>query len=210
MLDGRFARGKMANVYLMSWKDDGKKTGHGIFSKSDVSPAHELTKELLSKDEFACDAHFRRIEIAKNGLVYSDSLPTDDVWKDYPANEFAFPLLSEGFMNLIKANTTSIDAIDFIKFPIQHFDQKRTYYILRFNKLHDVIDRKLTTYVKGTDHIIVPCFTAAAFDSIQIASKPISHDLWRITSGIYVSEKLKRKISQSKIKGIDFSKVRVS
>jgi hypothetical protein len=43
----------------------------------------------------------------------------------------------------------------------------------------------------------------------RIFSVPSSHDLWKITSGLYVSERIRKAIIKEKLTGVDFEKTRV-
>ena len=200
----------MSNLYSMSWKDDCKTPDYSIFPKEKVGPSYELIPLLEGKNQFICSCCFKKIVVGKKGLVYVEVTENDPVWTDYPANSFAWPIFSEKFMTLIGENTSDEDKIDWINLQVEHFGITRSYYILRFNKLHDIIDSKNTLYVENTDLIIRPCFRAEAFEKIQIASIPTSHNLWKITSGLYVSERLKNTIMKHKIKGLEFSKARIS
>lgn len=44
----------------------------------------------------------------------------------------------------------------------------------------------------------------------SIFSKPSSYDLWKITSGLYVSDTLRKAIQKAKLTGMDFEKTSVS
>lgn len=200
----------MSNVYFMSGKDDCRTPAYSIFPIEKVGLAFELIPLLDGKSKFICSCHFKKITLAKKGLVYEEVTEGDPVWIDYPANSFAWPIFSERFMALIRENTSDEDNIDWINLRVEHFGISKSYYILRFNKLHDIIDSSKTLYVENTDLIIRPCFKATAFEKIQIAAIPIANNLWKITSGLYVSEILKNMIIKHKIEGLEFSKARIS
>ena len=160
------------------------------------------------KNTFLVDTFFKLITVESNGLAYHDVKPSDKVWQDYPPNAFALPIFSEKFKNSINEGLTGKEEIDWININVKHFDDQRIYYLLRFNKLYDVIDKQNTLYVKNTNQIIRPCFKEKVFNEIAISPKPQNHDLWKITSGLYVSENLMQIIKKAKIKGVEFSKCR--
>ena len=196
----------MSKVYFMCWKDNPKKPTYSVFARKKLGLAHELIPILDGKKDFNGEFYFKKITVGKNGLLYEESEELASVWQDYTPNEFAWPIVSEKFRNILMDNTSEIDGIDFIKIFVAHFNETKPYYILRFNKLNDVIDVANTLYVKDTNHIIRPCFKEAAFDNIQIATEPRDHNLWKITSGIFISEKLKKALIRNKIESIEFTK----
>jgi len=198
----------MSKVYFLCWKESPNKPTYSVFSRNKTGIAHELIPVLDGKNEYNEEFYFRKIFVGQDGLVYEDTEESDPVWQDYPPNEFAWPIVSEKLHNIIINNTSHIDEIDFIKISISHFGKANSYYILRFNKLHDIIDVENTLYVEGTNRIIRPCFKEIAFDNIQIASKPDNYNLWKITSGIYVSDKFRKEIIREKIDGIEFSRAK--
>jgi len=200
----------MSNVYLMSWKDDSKKYAFSVFPQKKLGLAHEIIPLLEGKNTFLAECFFRKIIVEKNGLQYEEVSSKDDVWQDYPPNLFAWPIFSERFKGIIDCNISGNECVDWIKVNIEHFDIVRPYYILRFNKLHDILDLTKTTYVKDTNHIIVPTFKSLAFEKYHVAAIPESSYLWKITSGIYVSEKMRQTIIKEKIKGVIFGKCRIS
>ncbi len=200
----------MNNVYFMCWKENRSKSAFSVFPKKELGLDHEIIPLLEGKNIFLADCYFKKIIVEKNGLRYEEVKSEDNVWQDYPPNAFAWPIFSERFMNIIDNNISGNECIDWIKVNIEHFDVIKPYYILRFNKLHEVLDLEKTTYVNGTDHIIVPTFKSSAFEQYQVAVKPSPYHLWKITSGIYVSDKMRQTIIKEKIKEVEFEKCRTS
>src|SRR5690606_17983105 len=133
-----------------------------------------------------------------------------EIWLDYQPNSLAWPLMSERLKSVIEANLTRNEQIDWIECKVKNGNEERLYFILRFNKMLDVLDMQKTMFVQGTDHIIRPVFASSKISSYSIFSKPSSHDLWKITSGLYVSDALKKAIQKAKLTGIDFEKTTVS
>ena len=192
----------------MCWKSTVKTPTFSIFPRKESWLAHELIPILEGKHIFPGECYFRKILVGKKGLIYRDVAVADPVWQNYPPNAFAWPIFSEPLKQLIQENVSEAANIDWIKMSVEHFQDKRQYYILKFNELHDVIDKENTLYVRGTDNIIRPCFRKINFDKVQIATIPTSGNLWKITSGVYVSGKLKKAIEKSGTPGIEFSKTR--
>jgi hypothetical protein len=200
----------MSKVYSLSWKDNRNKSAFSVFPKKKLGLAHETIPLLEGRNIFLTECYFKKIIVEKNGLRYEDVRQEDDVWQDYPPNAFAWPIFSERFMSIIDSNISGNECIDWINVNIEHFEVIKPYYMLRFNKLHDVLDIEKTTYVKGTDHIIVPTFKSSAFEQYHIATIPSSNCLWKITSDIYVSEKMRQTIKNENIKEVEFGKCRIS
>lgn len=113
-------------------------------------------------------------------------------------------------MNLIKSNLTGKECINWISAKINNGDEERIYYIPRFEKKLDVLDEKNTMYVKGTDHIIRPHFSLKKIKDLTIFHTPDSHGFWKIPTGIYINETLRKGIIKERLAGIGFDKVRVS
>jgi hypothetical protein len=90
----------------------------------------------------------------------------------------------------------------------QNLETKK-YYVLRFNKTLDVLNLEKTLFVKGTDHIIKPVFSLLKINLLNIFCKPSSYNLWKISSGLYVSEKLKKDIQINDVTGVVFEKTSV-
>jgi len=200
----------MEKYYLLSWKD-GKEPLASAFAPKGIKADHELIKELNGRTSLPFELSLVKLDVGKNGLIESKDL-TDmkDIWLDYQPNSLAWPLMSERLKSLIEANLKGNEQVDWITCKVKNGNEERPYFILRFNKILDVLDMQKTMFVQGTDHIIRPVFATSKISSYNIFSKPSSHDLWKITSGLYVSESLKKAIQKEKITGFDFEKVTVS
>ena len=132
----------------MSWKET-KKPIYSIFPCKDLGKlAHELIPLLKDKKEFITDCYFKKISVGKDSLIYEDAEENADLWTDYPANWFAWPIMSEKLKDIIESNSTRKEGIDFIKMKVRHFSLEKFYYILRFNKVIDSIDKENSSYYK--------------------------------------------------------------
>ncbi|GIQ61429.1 hypothetical protein Flavo103_45640 [Flavobacterium collinsii] len=198
----------MNKYYLLSWKNSAQ-TASAIYDSEDQI-AHELIPKLKGKNSLPFSFILKRIKEGKNKIIIDNNLDElEEIWKDYMPNGFVWPLMSEKLKFVVEKNLTGNEHIDWIDCKVKKEDEERKYYILRFNKMLDVLNMEETTFVRGTDHIIRPVFSYSKIKDYNIFVKPSSHDLWRVPSGFYVSEKLKKEIEKEKLTGLDFSKVPV-
>jgi hypothetical protein len=199
----------MSNYYFLSWKHS-PELASAIYAIED-QVAYELIPELNGKNDLPFEFQLKRVKETKDGVITDENLSVlNEVWLDYQPNSLAWPLMSERLKSIIEVNLTGNEQIDWIECKVQNRSEERTYYILRFNKMLDVLDMQKTMFVQGTDHIIRPVFASSKICSYSIFSKPSSHDLWKITSGLYVSDALKKSIQKAKLSGMDFEKTSVS
>jgi hypothetical protein len=172
---------------------------------------HDLIKILNGKDKLPFELNLVKLEVGKKGLIESNDLSDlKEIWLDYQPNSLAWPLMSKVLKSIIETNLTGIEQIDWIECKVKNGCEERSYFIPRFNKMLDVLDMQKTIFVQGTDHIIRPVFAGSKISAYSIFSKPSSNDLWKITSGLYVSNLLKKAIQKAKMTGMDFENVTVS
>jgi len=197
------------NYYFLTIKDYKKVAS--AFAPEETKLAHELISELYKTNELPFELNLVKLSVEHKGLVKDDNLSDlENIWLDFQPNSLAWPIMSERFKDLICRNLTGQENIDWIRAKINGNNESRIYYILRFGKMHDVLDVVQTLYVEGTDHIIRPHFSLEKIKELSVFNKPASHDLWKITSGIYINEHLKNMIIKEKLLGIAFEKVRAS
>jgi hypothetical protein len=200
----------MENFYSISWKDS-KEPLASAFAPKGSKADHELIKILNGLSKLPFELNLIKLEVGKNGLIESNDLSSlKEVWLDYQPNSLAWPIMSKKLKSVIEANLTGNEQIDWIECTVKNGDEERIYSILRFNKKLEVLDMLKTTFVQGTDHIIKPVFSTAKISDFSIFSKPSSHELWKITPGLYVSNVLKKAIQNEKLTGIEFEKTNVS
>ena len=198
----------MSNYFFLSWKDRPGVPIASAFPEQKTKLGHELIPELEGKSEFPFVLELRKVSDGKNGIIVSNDLAdVNEIWKDYQPNSLAWPLVSYKLKNVIEKNLIGNEAIDWISCRIKNSGEERTYYILRFNKILDVLDVEKTMFVKGTNVIIKACFDLSKIRLFNIFTEPASNNLWKITSTIYVSEVLKKAIQREKITGVDFEKI---
>jgi hypothetical protein len=200
----------MEKYFLLSWKN-GKEPLASAFAPKGSKLAQDLISELNGINKLAFELSLVKLDVGKNALIESNDLSDlKEIWLDYQPNSLAWPLMSERLKSVIEANLTGNEQIDWIECKVKNGSEERTYFILRFNKMLDVLDMQKTMFVQGTDHIIRPVFASSKINAYSVFSKPSSHDLWKITSGLYVSDTLKKAIQKAKLTGMDFEKTSVS
>jgi hypothetical protein len=200
----------MKKYFLLSWKN-GKEPLASAFAPKGSKFGQDLISELNGKNKLPFELSLVKLDFGENGLIESkDISDLKEIWLDYQPNSLAWPLISERLKSIIEANLTGNEQTDWIECKVKNGNEVRTYYILRFNKMLDVLDMQKTMFVQGTDHIIRPVFVNSKINNYSIFSKPSSHDLWKITSGLYVNDALKEAIQKAKLTGMDFEKISVS
>lgn len=200
----------MEKYFLLSWKN-GKEPLASAYAPKGSKLAQDLISELNGINKLPFELSLVKLDVGINGLRESNDLSDlKEIWLDYQPNSLAWPLMSKELKSVIETNLTGIEQIDWIECKVKNGSEERTYFIPRFNKMLDVLDMQKTIFVQGTDHIIKPIFAGSKINAYSIFSKPSSHDLWKVTSGLYVSDALKKAIQKAKMTGLDFEKTTVS
>ncbi len=158
------------------------------------------------------DLEMKTMLETRNGLVVKPELDyVEGTVADYQPNSMAWPLMSEKMKDVITRNLTGEEGVSWVKAPIvfksNNIDLRLTYYVLRFTKKLDVLDKEKTSYVPGTDSVILPRFDKEKVASLTVFNK--SSFLWEFPPGFYVSEKLKKELQKEKVTGIAFEKASV-
>lgn len=199
----------MSSYYLLSGKNNSKVAS--AFAPEGTKLAHELITELDNVKELPFALNLVKLEVGKNGLMESSDLSDlKEIWQDYQPNSLAWPLMSEKLKSLIEKNLSGNEGIDWISVTVKGSGEQQKYYIPRFSKMLDVLDMQKTMFVQGTDRVIRPVFSLSKIDKYNVFHQPSAYSLWKITSGLYVSEALKKAIQKEKLTGIDFEKTSVA
>ncbi|MBK8245342.1 MAG: hypothetical protein IPK88_18090 [Saprospiraceae bacterium] len=165
--------------------------------------AHELISKVIEKSELPFALFLKKVSRGKGGLIISDDLSgLRHIWLDYQPNNLAWPLMSEKMKSVISAQLTGKEGIIWIKAIINGADEIKEYYIPRFRQKLDVLDNQKTIFVKDTSHIIKPVFSLSKIIDYHLFFAP--QEFWEITSGLYVSETLKKIMQKEKLTGISF------
>jgi len=198
----------MSKYFFLSWKHS-TQTASAIY-EIEHQIAHELIPELEGKESLPFNFNLKRIRETKDDIIIDDNLDElQEIWLDYLPNSLVWPLMSEKLKLVVQENLTENEVVDWLDCKVNYGNEERIYYILRFNKILDVLNMAETSFVRGSDHIIRPVFSYSKVRNLNIFSKPAYQYLWRITSGLYVSEKLRKEIEEMNLTGLDFSKVKV-
>ncbi len=193
------------NYYLFGGADSTPVAS--AFAPEGTRLAHELISEIDGVSEMPFEFSLVKLTKEGDGLIRSSDLSEiKELWIDYLPNSLAWPLFSERLKVVIEENLSGNEGINWIRAKINGGGEQRIYFILRFSKMLDVIDVQKTMYVRGTDRIMKPCFSIDKVEKFSVFHKPAHHSLWKITSGLYVSEKLKKAIQKKKITGVNFEK----
>lgn len=200
----------MEKYYSLNWKESNDAIP-SAFAPEGTPLAQDLVTVLNDVNRLSFSFNLVKLDVGKDGLIESNDLSgLKEIWLDYQPNNLAWPLMSERLKLLIEANLTGSEQIDWVTCIVKNGVDERFYFILRFNKMLDVLDMEKTFFVQGTDHIIKPVFANHKIHRYSIFPKPSSHNLWKITPALYVNEKLKKIIQKQKLTGLSFDKVAVS
>jgi len=199
----------MSNYFLFSAKDAPELAS--AYAPEGTKLAHELVSEFDNANELSFELELVKLSVGKEGLRKSNDLSSlKEIWLDYQPNSLAWPMFSEKLKTTIIKNLTGKEGINWITAKINGNNEQRIYYIPRFEKMLDVLDTQKTMYVKGTGRIIKPHFSLVKVNSYNLFHQPATHNLWKITSELYVSEILKKAIQKEKLTGVAFEKTTVS
>jgi len=199
----------MESYYLMSARNSIKVAS--AFAPKGTKLAHELINELDNVKEMPFELDLVKLTVDKEGLIESHNLSDlQEIWQDYLPNSLAWPLMSTSLKFIFEKNLTGNEGIDWISVIVKRYDDKRIYFIPRFAEMLDVLDIQKTLFIQGTDMVIRPVFSLSKISKYSVFHQPSSHNLWKITSEIYVSGTLKKSIQKEKLTGLEFEKTSVA
>lgn len=170
--------------------------------------SYELISILEGKNKLPFDLVLKKVIPSKNGLKTSlDLSGLKHLWQDYQPNCLAWSIMSEKMKSIIEKNLLGEEHIDWIEVNIIGLEEKKKYFVLRFNKKLDVLDLEKTTFISGTDHIVKPCFSSKKIKRLALFNIPESKDFWKIPSGIYVNQVLKEDFEANNLTGMEFDQI---
>ena len=112
--------------------------------------------------------------------------------------------MSPRMKEVIEAHLTGEEAVNWISCQVQAAGEQRTYYILRFNRLPDVINPELIRYSrtkKDKIGILAPCFSLEKIQRYAIFTQPEYANHWIIPTSLRVTDPLRRAIRKAKLTG---------
>jgi hypothetical protein len=190
----------------------GRVTRRGVvaFAMQDVGMAgYKLIGSLEGKNELPFEMRLK-YSFVKKVLEFTDDLSqAENLWPDYMANQLGYIMISERFKNIIESELTGNEGIDWITAKIHANEECRTYYILRFNKILDVLDMEHSRFM-GRDpsipsNVVVPCFSLAKVSQYSVFNMPHAFDHWKIPGGIFVCNNIKKAAKKANLTGVGFS-----
>lgn len=178
------------------------------YTRDEPPISYELISKLEGKAKLPFPLILKKVHSTKKGLVIENDLSqVKYLWLDYQPNCLAWPIFSERMKIVIDQNITGSENIDWIEVEIFTDEESRSYYILRFNKELDVLDLDRTTFVPNTNLVLKGVFAAKKIEKFSIFYLPKPNDLWKITSGIYINQKLKDALEQKQLIGLSFEEI---
>jgi hypothetical protein len=195
--------------YLLNWENKTKE-GPVAYVELEDRPSYIVARTIFNIREAPFLFTVHHVLETKHGLVRDDNFPKEiEIWPDYMPNQFAWPLFSEKAKDIILNNISDKDQITWILAKVEFEKVVKPYYILQFNKALNLLNIDKTKFVQGTNAIIQPVFSKELLSDLTIFYRPATNDLWRITSSIYVSENLKKKLTLNKCTNIQFISAKV-
>ena len=170
----------------------------------------DLIESIESASELPFDFTLVKLTSSKKGLVKnSDLTGLTTIWLDFQPNSQAWPLFSLQLKKIIDGHLTGKEGLSWVSATIRGHNEEQVYYIPMFDRLLDVLDMDKTMFVSGTDAIIKPVFSWAKIKDYSVIHKPNYRNLWKIPSGFYVNEKIKKAVQKEGISGVIFEKTSV-
>jgi hypothetical protein len=194
----------------------GRVTRRGVvaFTMEDIGvPGCGLISSLEGKNELPFEMKLR-YSFVKKVLEFADDLSqAENLWPDYMANQLGYTMISERFKHIIESELTGNEGIDWITAKIHANQENRTYYILRFNKILDVLDMEHSRFM-GVDpsipsNVVIPYFSFAKISQYSVFNMPQSFDSWKIPGGIYMCNNIKKAAKKANLTRVGFSETRV-
>jgi hypothetical protein len=180
------------------------------YTQGNTPLSHELIPDVIGRSELPFELFLKKVTTGKGGLQVSEDLSElKYLWLDYQPNNLAWPLMSEKMKTVISFHLTGKEGLVWIKALVKGGNEVKEYFIPRFSQKLDVLDEQKTIFVPGTAHIIKPVFSLSKISQFSIFHKS-QEFFWEITSGLYVSDALKKAMQKAKLTGMDFEKTSVS
>jgi len=170
---------------------------------------HELTPQLEGKDIIPFEFTLKSVKLGKNGTKVSDKLSdVKHLWLDYQPNDFAWPLMSNRLKDLVAKHLTGKEHVVWMKTIVKGNGEQREYYVPRFEKELDVLDKEKSTFVKASGDVFKAVYSIKKIENFGIFYRP-GFD-WKIPTNLYMSEDLKNDIEANKMTGTDFENISVA
>lgn len=177
----------------------------------DAPLAHELISKVVFLDELPFEFKLKRVALKKGELTISEiASEMKEYWVDYLPNSLAWPFMSEKMKSIINSKLSGLEGLRWIIVNIYSLSDKRKYWIPIFEIKLDVLDLYKSKFVSVPDHLIKPVFSLQKILRYSIFHSPAPYDFWKITTGLYVCDEIKRELLKEKITGISFGNINIT
>lgn len=151
-------------------------------AQSKSTDASGLIKQLDGKTIVPFGFELLKIEETRKGVMGSEDLSgLRETWQDYQPNDLHWPLMSEKLKDIVKDHLTGKEGMRWLKCKVHGEGEARTYYIPRFAKKLDVLDKDGTTYISGKNRVHLPVFALSKIIQYAIFHEADSHNFWKIS-----------------------------
>jgi len=176
-------------------------------SVGEIPPVHLFVKELKDQFEFPFELAFKKSTIVKGRWQPNDDISDLKIfWTDFILNDRALPFMSEKMKEIIDLSLTGNEGIVWMQIGVNLGNERRIYYLPRFEKKLDVLDQQKTTFSES-GLIIKPVFARDKVANLSMFHKPGIN--WEMPSGLYVNETIKKAIQKAKLIGVGFESANV-
>ncbi|MDD2798342.1 MAG: hypothetical protein PHV20_07075 [Bacteroidales bacterium] len=177
-------------------------------SVGEVPPLHLFVKELKDKLEFPFELVFQKSTIVKGRWQPNDDISDLTIfWTDFILNDRALPFMSEKMKEIIDHNLTGNEGVAWMQIGVNLLNERRIYYLPRFEKKLDVLDLQKTIFVESSGLVLKPTFSKNKVANLSIFHLPDFK--WEMPSGLYVNEIVKKEMQKAKLTGVGFESARV-
>lgn len=200
------------NYFLLSPQDSRGRDVAVACAPVSAPPYFILMEEMANCLRPPFDLVLKQVSFSKTGSIESDDLSNlKRPWSDYQPNSFAWPLMSLKLRDIIDCHASGEEQYEWL--PINIHSEKgdsRTYFVLIFNKPHDVLDLEHSVFhrfLDKPDHLVKPVFSQQKIGRLCVCAH--SETLWQIPVGVYVNQEVRDAAKREGLEGLHFERVRV-
>ncbi len=193
------------NYYLLSFNNSYTKTI--AYSPKGSPQPHHLISQIDSKqlNEFPFDMKLHSAAIGKSGIEVGD---ISDEHTDIQPNNLAWPLMSLRLKEIIDSSLTGNESLTWISIKLVGKTKDYTYFLPFFSDKRDILDIEHSIFVGPWNTLLKPYFKSQKVKTLAFFNGDPNN--WQVSSRLYVNDLIKKKIEQSGITGISFTKARMT
>lgn len=170
------------------------------FAPEGTKLAHDLESDIKDLTELPFDLDIVKLTVGSKGIVKSGDLTgIKDIWLDYQPNSLAWPLFSEKLKKVIEDHLTGNEGLTWVSAKINANGEKRNYFIPLFGKSLDVLDMQNTSFIPGTDDVMMPVFSLPKIQNFSVFPMADKNQQSLITSEIFINKHIKNAILKAKL-----------